>query len=56
MSFPGLTGPVQLCDVVAEMAAVEAPRRRGHRRATYQPIVSGGYEAMRYSAGNKLEP
>ena len=56
MAFPGFTGPVQLCDIVAEMAAAEAPRNRRRKgKATYQPIVLGGYENLRYNPGNRIE-
>lgn len=55
MAFPGFTGPVQLCDIVAEMAAADPPKHGRRKKATYQPVVLGGYENLRFSPGNRIE-
>lgn len=61
MAFPNFTNPVLLSDLVAESFGggvddKEASQRPPERlNKTYQPIVAGGYENLRFTPGNRVE-
>lgn len=61
MAFPTFTGPVLLSDLVAEtfgggVSSKEASQGAPERlNKSYQPIINGGYENLRFTPGNRVE-